>query len=95
MGRWAAKILEIEHAENIVIANSYFGTSNNFEVTFGSRLIDRNPLHIVATMKVTKLNQIVGIFSMLKIVTFFASSFRLELSLLSFLTAETKEVKTC
>ncbi len=35
--------------------------------TFGSRLMERNPLQIVATMKVTKLNQMVGMLKMFKI----------------------------
>ncbi len=40
--------------------------------TFGSRLMERNPLQIVATMNVTKLNQMVGILSMFKMDIFFS-----------------------
>ena len=41
--------------------------------TFGSRLMDRKPLQIVATMKVTKLNQIVGMLKMFKIEIFLST----------------------
>ena len=47
-----------------------------FRSTFGSRLMERNPLQIVATTKVEKLNQIVGMLRMFKIDTFFSAACR-------------------
>ena len=41
------------------------GLRLNCRRTSGSRLTERNPLHMVAMMKATKLNQIVGILRIL------------------------------
>lgn len=53
------------------------GLRLNCRRTSGSRLTERNPLHMVAMMKAPKLNQMVGMLNMLKTETFFSFFLRL------------------
>ena len=71
---------------------------NNYLLTLGSRLIERNPLQTVATIKVTKLNHMDGIAKMCKIemvfnADFFFSDFSCALSSCSLLSTLLFSVK--